>query len=211
MKQQVDPVNDLIVVLAAGVQLDGTLPLIPQERVRCAVELWRSGEAPYLLMSGKWSFLLRFTPARTEAQAMAAYAQQLGVPAEAILFEEQSNDTISEAYWVKQQVLLPRHWRRLTVVTSAYHMPRTEYIFRKVLGAHYIIHFVAAEHALSRREHAKRHRVERRLFRMVKYFLDRLPEGDDRFVGALLTKRDRQYKRFPFLRFLLRLLVEGTY
>jgi hypothetical protein len=58
-----------------------------------------------------------------------------GVPAAHVQRETTSLDTIGNAYFARAQILEPAGLRRLLVITSQFHMPRTEAIFRFVLGA----------------------------------------------------------------------------
>jgi vancomycin permeability regulator SanA len=80
--------RDVIIVLAGGINPDGSLPNITKYRVEKGVELYKQEVAPFLLMSGSWSFMLNYIPPITEAKAMGDYAVKLGVPKDRILLEE---------------------------------------------------------------------------------------------------------------------------
>ena len=69
-----------------------------------------------------------------EAQAGAAYLLEKGIPREKILVEACSYDTIGNAYFTRMLHCEPRGLRRLHVITSAFHLLRTEAIFRWVFG-----------------------------------------------------------------------------
>lgn len=69
-----------------------------------------------------------------EAHAGAAYLLEKGIPREKILVEACSYDTIGNAYFSRVLHCEPRALRRLHVITSAFHLPRTEAIFRWVYG-----------------------------------------------------------------------------
>ncbi|SPE41679.1 hypothetical protein SBA3_4500007 [Candidatus Sulfopaludibacter sp. SbA3] len=70
----------------------------------------------------------------TEALAGARYLVEHGVDPARILMEEASYDTIGNAYFSRMIHAIPRGFARLLVITSAFHMPRTEAIFRWVYG-----------------------------------------------------------------------------
>ncbi len=70
----------------------------------------------------------------TEARAGARYLAAHGVDRERILMEESSYDTIGNAYFSRMIHAAPRGFARMLVITSAFHMPRTEAIFRWVYG-----------------------------------------------------------------------------
>jgi hypothetical protein len=70
----------------------------------------------------------------TEARGGAAYLVGRGVDPRRILLEECSHDTIGNAYFSRVVHAIPRGLRRVLVITSEFHMPRTaaafEWIYR---------------------------------------------------------------------------------
>ena len=64
-----------------------------------------------------------------ESVAAAHYLQQRGVNATRILPETVSLDTIGNAYFARVQHVEPLQLRRLHIITSAFHLPRTQAIF----------------------------------------------------------------------------------
>lgn len=69
-----------------------------------------------------------------EAAAEADYLLRKGVPASRILMETGSYDTIGNAYFSLVIHVLPRRFERLLVVTSEFHMRRTETLLRWIYG-----------------------------------------------------------------------------
>lgn len=69
-----------------------------------------------------------------EAESEARYLMAKGVPAAAIVEEKLSLDTIGNAWFLRLLHTAPRGWRRLHVVTSDFHLPRTRAIFDWVFG-----------------------------------------------------------------------------
>jgi hypothetical protein len=69
-----------------------------------------------------------------EALPAARYLRVHGIPERRILAETFSYDTIGNAFFTRLVHAEPRGLRRLHIVTSAFHMPRTEAIFRWVFG-----------------------------------------------------------------------------
>jgi hypothetical protein len=69
-----------------------------------------------------------------EAISAARYLNQRSVPRERILAEISSYDTIGNAFFARALHTDPRGLRRLLVVNSDFHMPRTEAIFRWVFS-----------------------------------------------------------------------------
>jgi uncharacterized SAM-binding protein YcdF (DUF218 family) len=69
-----------------------------------------------------------------EAVPAARYLRAHGIPERRILAETFSYDTIGNAFFARLVYAEPRGLRRLHVVTSRFHMPRTKAIFRWVFG-----------------------------------------------------------------------------
>jgi hypothetical protein len=70
-----------------------------------------------------------------ESIPAAQYLHERGVPKSRILAETCSYDTIGNAFFARTVHTDPRGLRRLLIVNSEFHMPRTEAIFRWVFGA----------------------------------------------------------------------------
>lgn len=190
-------INDAIVVLAGGVAADGSLPHWVRSRVERGVTLWRNGTAPRIIMSGRWGFGERGSPPITEAQAMKRLALHLGVPAKCILTEEQSQDTIGNAYFTQTTLLVRPGWTRLVIVTSDYHLVRTRYVFQKILGPKYVCRFVAAPSGLPPRAKRERVVIERALLALTKHWLDRIPDGTTTYFAAFLACQHPGYSQLP--------------
>jgi hypothetical protein len=60
--------------------------------------------------------------------------EELGVPASKLFMESASFDTIGNAFFARTMHTDVRGWRNLLVITSEFHMPRTEAIFRTVFS-----------------------------------------------------------------------------
>lgn len=130
--------HDAILVLGRGVYKDGSISESAKSTVERAVELFRAGEADKVIFSGKWTYTLDYTPPTTEARAMAKYAETLGLPKEAICLEERSYTTVTNAYFIKKDFLIPHNWYRLILV-SVYPMDkRAHMVLQTVFGPEYI-------------------------------------------------------------------------
>lgn len=69
-----------------------------------------------------------------ECAAMARYLIERGCPANRIVMEACSADTVGNAYFSRVIHVEPRGWNRLAVVTSEFHMTRSKAIFESVYG-----------------------------------------------------------------------------
>ena len=94
------------------------------DRLLHALRLYRAGKAPVVVCSGGGR------AGTSEARVMGRLLQEWGVPAEAILLEEQSLSTLENALF-SYPVLKTRGIRHILLVTSAMHMPRAAAVFRK--------------------------------------------------------------------------------
>lgn len=93
-------------------------------RVEEAVREFRAGRAPRILFSGA-AVAYRYV----EADAMAGYARQLGVPADAILAESQARNTIQNLH-NGAAILEARGWHSAEVISSRDHLPRAALILQ---------------------------------------------------------------------------------
>jgi uncharacterized SAM-binding protein YcdF (DUF218 family) len=115
---------DAVVVFAGGVGESGRAGGGVQERIAKAVNLYRAGVAPRLIISSGYVFTLR------EAEVMKAIAMANGVPADAILLEESATDTYQNVVFT-HRILADHNWRRIALVSSPYHMRRALLTWRK--------------------------------------------------------------------------------
>jgi uncharacterized SAM-binding protein YcdF (DUF218 family) len=120
---------DAIVVLGSPVRADGSLTDVVEERVRAGVALWRRGVAPMLCLTGGRG--PGVVAAISEAEAMARRARELGVPSAAIVVEDASRNTSTNARNIKM-LLNQSGVNRVVVVTQPFHSRRSVLWFRRV-------------------------------------------------------------------------------
>jgi uncharacterized SAM-binding protein YcdF (DUF218 family) len=110
---------DAIVVLGAAVRGDGTPSPALSDRTITACALYRDGLAPRLIFSGGHG---NGTPI-SEPQAMRRLALRLGIPDQAIICDENGDNT---AATISNAQVLAAHagWTRLLVVSHDYHLAR---------------------------------------------------------------------------------------
>jgi uncharacterized SAM-binding protein YcdF (DUF218 family) len=94
-----------------------------RRRLELAIELFREGAAPVLLLSGGGSGV------ESEAEIMRRTALICGIPAAALLVETASRDTLGNARY-SAALLLAHDWRRIVLVTDRAHLPRAALLFR---------------------------------------------------------------------------------
>ena len=126
------PEADLVVVLGGGLMPPATAGAHPDlgesaDRYWHAARIHRAGRAPRILVSGGdvWG-----TGRQTEAEAVAGFLRDLGVPPGAILEERSSRNTWENARHTGA-LLAERGWNRVLLVTSARHMGRARAAFAR--------------------------------------------------------------------------------
>ena len=128
---------DAILVPGGGVYAGGRLPQWSINRLDRALEL-ADGAAIITLSAGtthKAPPLNLSARPIIESVAAAGYLLQRGYPKELILAETASYDTIGNAYFARVMHTDPAGFRKLLVITSTFHMPRTGAIFRWIFTA----------------------------------------------------------------------------
>ncbi len=98
------------------------------DRVIYAAQIYRQQKAPLLILSGgrvDWR-----GGGASESADMADILTSIGIPSEAMIQEPDSLNTYQNAVNVKK-ILQARNIRRVLLVTSAMHMPRSLKIFQR--------------------------------------------------------------------------------
>ncbi len=128
------PTADAVVVLSTGRSLAPGPARVSEwsdpDRFFAGLDLYRAGRAPLLVFTGGWSPVFPDVP--LEGDVLAGLAQELGVPASAIMTTGRVANTEQEAGAVgadlkKRGVVSPK----IILVTSAFHMPRATGLFRR--------------------------------------------------------------------------------
>ena len=127
------PTADAIVVLGGatrGVSPPRVMPDLNEhgDRIIYAAKLYKEGKAPLIVLSGgriKW-----FGKEDSEAIDMAKILELMGVPPEAIIKEGKSLNTHENAVFTKK-ILEEKGIKKVLLVTSAFHTPRSLKIFAR--------------------------------------------------------------------------------
>jgi len=134
------PLAEAIVVLG-GATREGQFPRPTHEvteagdRLIYAARLWKAGAAPRILVSGG-VVGVQGPIGVPEAEMMTDLLMAMGVPEEAILQEDASQNTYQNALFTKE-ILNAEGIDEILLVTTALHMPRSAAIFARQ-GIHFL-------------------------------------------------------------------------
>ena len=185
--------SDVIIVLGRGIEDDGSLPPDPKARVRKAAELYKDGVAPFVIMSGAWTYHFDINPTGSESKAMKEYAMELGIPEQAIIEESKSMDTIGNVYFTKKDIVEQKGFKDIVVVASEDHMPRVKYLFEKIYGKAYNLKFAISERVIDDASYEREMAHESNSMAITHQWLDPLKPGDDAAVWKLMITKHPAY------------------
>ena len=113
---------DCILVLGAGVRGESPSSML-QDRLNQAIELYKKGLAPKILMSGDHG-----TTGYDEVNVMKKYAVEKGVPSEDIFMDHAGFSTYESLYRTRDIFKA----EKILIVTQKYHLYRALYISRSL-------------------------------------------------------------------------------
>ena len=114
---------DCIMVLGASVKPDGTPSKILKDRLDAGIELYMSGAAPKLLLSGDNGQVMY-----NEVRVMKNYATAAGVPEDDIFLDHAGFSTYESVYRARYIFEI----KSMVVVTQKYHLYRALYGCRRM-------------------------------------------------------------------------------
>ena len=128
---------DALIVLSGGIRGESELTPWTKNRVDLAKELDSSSKY-VIFATGNTPHVPPLLDSRgfpiTEARAMSNYYLKNGGAREKSLLEERSTDTIGNAYFTRVIHTDLIKLKKLGIITSKFHMPRTKEIFRTLFG-----------------------------------------------------------------------------
>lgn len=110
-------------------------------RVELAHDLFAKWPGAHIITSG-WAY--RKDSSICIGDALKDYSIEVGIPQEKITVDVHSKDTVGDAIFTKMNVVVPCGWKTIAVVTSDYHVKRTNEIFNFIYGPEYRIQVFGA-------------------------------------------------------------------
>lgn len=176
------PAADAIIALGGGVDIHGRPTSSTLHRIHTAISLYEAQRAPHLVFSGRWSSHLLQVPPLTEAEAMQRHAFEHQIPSDDISLENNSANTAGNAYYCKVDIIEPRDYRKIILVTSPAHMERSRLMFEWVLGKQCEVEPVCTD------EPYVQQASERAGCLAMKQILETVKPGDHEAVGLVLME-----------------------
>ena len=185
-------VADIIIVLGGGINREGELPSWVPPRLDKALELYRGGMAPRVLVSGKG----RDNFPTAEAVAMRQYLTHRDLDPLHVLEEPLSRDTLQNAYFSRVIHLDPLGIKSVMVITNEFHIRRTELIFNFVMGDHIKASYQGVtDQGISQQDLELRAYTEVELYRFYQRLFASLPPGDLKGLHSFIYDIDNPYYR----------------
>jgi uncharacterized SAM-binding protein YcdF (DUF218 family) len=198
--------NSAAIVLGGGldaVESEGQLVFLPKLQVRNrldkAYELFAKGAVDYIATTGRFTKRAFFDPRvagyKTEAEVGRKYLEDsFGMDSRFIIYENQSIDTIGNAWFVKKICIDPYGITKCWVITSDYHLQRSKVIFDWVFGPRYSLEYIGTESDLGEQERIERKKLEDIFTSYVKtYLVGSIAPGDDAEIGRFLANEHLGY------------------
>ncbi len=114
-----------------GWPVDGRFHVnVSANRLTQTLELYFQGKIKKILITGGWSRVLG-TPKGNEARETYTFLVKSGIPEGDIIVESQARNTWENAWYSKQLLRQRPDLKRMVLITSAWHMPRSRACFRK--------------------------------------------------------------------------------
>lgn len=185
---------DIVIILGGGTDASLTPVLYTKERLKAFVKRKRKFLNTPIILSGGYSVWFSKKPKYTEAQVMKNYLIKNSFSKKLLFIEDNSRDTIGNAYFSKQIVKKFPKCRNILIVTTKGHAGRSEWIFKKVFGKKYKFSFWEVPSYLpSFANNPGRKAYESYLIKTYKWLLSGAAEGDDKNICKLMKKLHPAY------------------
>lgn len=193
------------IVLGGGLQKivkDGKPAYFPHNQVISrldkAYELFIEGNVDCIITTGNYSKRTTMdsglTGPKTEAEVAILYLLEKfdkekptvnKSVKDYLLFENKSFDTLGNAWFTKKMCLKPNNIKSCIIITSDYHIERSEILFKWILGKDYKLETIALPTDFP--EKNERIKLEKIFTDFInKWLVAQIPPGDDKAIDAFI-------------------------
>ncbi len=161
---------DCILVLGASIRGNGPSPML-EDRLLAAIELYESGIAPKILVSGDHEY-----NDYDEVNVMKNYLKEKGIPSEDIFMDHAGLSTYDSVYRAKKIFKA----NKVVIVTQKYHLYRSLYIAKS-------INLKAYGYAASKQEYSNQFKRDiREIAARVKDFFKCIIRPEPSYLGKVI-------------------------
>jgi hypothetical protein len=178
-----------LIVLSHLKDDNGKLDTETLARVELAIVLFRKKEFDFIITSG-WDY--QDDSGLQIGEVVADKLKgQYSIEKSKVLVDVCSRDTVGDAFFLRRNVVHPKSITSITVVTSSYHVQRTDMIFKKFFSPSVSVTTVGAKFALDNLEEllAK----EEKSYRAFLSTFDNVDISNDTAVFSALSLRHPLY------------------
>ena len=178
-----------LIILSHLKNANGELDDETLARIELGVELFRSKEFDFIVTSG-WDYQDDSDLKIGEVVA-DNLRERYSIEKSKILIDVSSRDTVGDAFFLRRNVVRPHDISSITVVTSSYHVQRTDMIFKKFFSPSVSVTTIGAKFALDNVEEllAK----EEKSYRAFLATFDNVDISNDTAVFSALSLRHPLY------------------
>lgn len=175
--------KDAAIILSHRFRPDRNFSEEYKKRLDKGIELVLRREAKHIILCSE---------AATES--VKEYVVGKGVQSDKILLQTKSRDSIGEAFLTKKDILIPRNWRDIFVVSSDYHIRyRIGLVFDFIFGRNFDIKYVGVESGRLNDSETVKDQISS-LYAFINLFEGIEPENDEAIEKRLL-ERHKLYKK----------------
>mgnify|MGYP005641390191 CR=1 FL=1 len=178
-----------LIILSHLKDANGELDDETLARIELGVELFRSKEFDFIVTSG-WDYQDDSDLKIGEVVA-DNLRKRYSIDKSKILVDVCSRDTVGDAFFLRRNVVRPKSISSITVVTSSYHVKRTDMIFKKFFAPSVSVTTVGAKFALDNVEELLAN--EENSYRAFLATFDNVDISNDTAVFSALSLRHPFY------------------
>jgi uncharacterized SAM-binding protein YcdF (DUF218 family) len=178
------------VILGGEITNRGKISKDALSRVKKGLKLFKQDKINKFVLSG--GFTNQKFPKLSEAKLFKDYLIKHGVPKNKIILEEESKSTLGNAVYCKKLFVKKKLAKRITLITSDYHMGRALGLFKHVFGKQYKITPVRSKPFLA-------YKIQNMFAELESYgvdelFLAKVPQGKHEKAEKLLYLNKNKHK-----------------
>lgn len=190
---------DVVICLGKTPNEDGNLGENLKERVKLAYKIANKSNVPLILSGGKSHKILEKRPI-SEATAMHKYLKtNYDIKNMEIILEEKGESTIQQLCIIKNDILLPSRWFKVSLVTDKVHLKRAKNTAEWIFGKKFVVYgFGSKPNIVEEKIDSYLNREKEKLKLSKSNFTKNFRRGDDKSIleySKIYRKLKREHIR----------------